>query len=116
MTPIILMLVSSLLPVVVTELQKLTGLSPAMGSLIDGLGTAATGLATTLTSSPATAPSVLAALQATITVLQTQLAGNAQGTDILIYLGAFDEAVQAGFAASKITSVNPAALVPLSAA
>ena len=113
MTSIILMLVSSLLPVIVTELQKLTGLSPAVGNLIDGLGTAATGLASTLTSSPSTAPAVLAALGATITVLQGELDGNEQATNVLIYLGAFDEAVQAGLTASKITAVDPAQLNPV---
>ena len=116
MTPIILTLISSLLPIVVTELQNLTGLSPAVGTLIDGLGTAATGLATTLTSSPATAPAVLTALGATMTVLQTELAGNGQATNALIYLGAFDAAVQAGLAASKITAVDPTLLAPVVAA
>lgn len=113
---LILILVSSLLPVVVSELQKLTGLSSTTASLIDGLGQAATGLASSLTSSPTTAASVLAALGATVSVLQTELQGNSGATTALLYLGAADAAVQAGLTASKITSVDPSALVPVTPA
>jgi hypothetical protein len=51
-----------------------------------------------------------------MTVLQTELAGNGQATNALIYLGAFDAAVQAGLAASKITAVDPTLLAPVVAA
>jgi hypothetical protein len=110
---LILTLISSLLPIVLTEIQKITGLSPSLITLIEGLTSAGTTLVGTVTSQPATAPSILAAFAATITVLQTELAGNAGATTALIYLGAFDAAVQAGLAASKITSVEPAQLTPV---
>ena len=110
---LILTLISSLLPVVVAALQKVTGLSPTLAALIDSLGTAGATLGATLTASPATSASILAAFAATITVLQSELQGNAGATTALIYLGAFDAAVQAGIAASKITVVDPAQLQPV---
>jgi hypothetical protein len=113
---LILTLISSLLPIVLSEIQKLSGLSPSLVTLIEGLTSAGTTLASTLASQPATAPSILAAFAATITVLQTELAGNQGATTALIYLGAFDAAVQAGLAASKITVVDPAALEPVTPA
>ncbi len=110
---LILTLITSLLPIVLDAIQKVTGLSTSTTSLITGLATAGTTLAASLTSQPATAPAILAAFAATITVLQNELAGNAGATTALIYLGAFDAAVQAGLAASKITSVVPGDLVPV---
>ena len=113
---LIMTLISALLPVVVGALQKVTGLSPATVSLIDGIGAAGATLTSTLTSSPQTSTSVLAALGATITVLQSELAGNAGAPTALIYLSAFEQAVGAGVTAANITAVVPASLEPVAAA
>ena len=110
---LILSLIASLLPTVVAALQKVTGLSTGAVALIDGLGVAGASLGATLTASPQTGASILAAFAATITVLQQELAGNAGATVALIYLGAFEAAVAAGIAASKITVVDPTQIVPV---
>ena len=113
---LILSLISSLLPVVVAALQKVTGLSPSLATLIESLGSAGATLGATLTASPQTASSILAAFSATITVIQQELTGNTGATTALIYLGAFEAAVAAGLAASKITSVDPTQIQPVQAA
>lgn len=109
---LILTLISGLLPLAISELEKL-GLPAQVGNLITGLGTVATGLVTQIGSSPVTAASVLAAISASIVALQTQLQGNQGASTALAYLAAADVAVQAGIAASKVTVVDPAALQPV---
>ena len=110
----IFLLISALLPIVTSTLQNYKVISPAIGSLINGIEGAASAATSALTSSTGTpsitATSLLAAINAALAVLQTQTTINP--TDLLI-IKAFDTAIQAGLAASQITEVDPTKLQPI---
>jgi len=113
MNPIFL-IISALLPIVTTELQQFKVISPQVGSLITGIEAAATAAGTELTSgTPSiTATSLLAAISAALSVLQTQ---TTISPNVLAIIAAFDAALQAGLAATKITVVDPTKLQPIAA-
>lgn len=113
----IFLLINALLPLLVSTLQNYKIISPALGNLINGIEGAASAAGTALESSSGTGVSItattlLAAINAAVQVLQSQT--TIKPTDLLI-IAAFDSAVQAGLAASKITTVDPTQLQPVAA-
>lgn len=112
----ILMIISALLPVVVNALEGFKTISPTVGNLITSIGSAGTAFATEVTSNSVSATTILAAIGAAVTVLQQELTGQPGTASVLLYVAALNSAIQAGLAATTITSVNPAALTPVTPA
>ena len=112
----ILLIISALLPILTSTLQSYKAISPTTGNLITGIEAAIAAVVSEFstagsTATPSiTATSLLTAIQAAVSVLQTQTTISPKD---LIIIAAVDSAIQAGLAASQITSVNPSTLAPI---
>jgi folate-dependent tRNA-U54 methylase TrmFO/GidA len=110
----IFMIVSAILPFLLTELQQYKVVSPSLASLIEGIESAASAFASDITGKDGnlsiTAAGLLAAISAAVSVLKTQTTISPVALSLIT---ALDQAVAAGIAASNITSVDPTKLNPI---
>lgn len=110
----IMLLVNAFLPLALTELQALTGLSPNIATLIQGIDAAGTQFLTLYKSgqgNTVTATSILTAVQAAITILQSQKEIDPKA---LAISSALAKMIQAGIDANNnLTEVDPNALQPI---
>ena len=113
---IVFTLISALLPFALTELQSFKVVSPNISALITGVEGAAAAFIAELTNRPAdgtvsvTATAILASISAAVAVLKAQTNISPQALSITI---ALDSAIQAGLAASAVTTVVPGNLQPI---
>lgn len=112
-------LIGALLPILTSTLESYKAITPSVAGIITGIEGAIAAFVTEITGSGATstptitAISLLSAIQAAVSILQTQTTISPAS---LVIITAVDTAISAGIAAANITSVDPSKLQPITPA